>query len=177
MALSGSFGFTNTTDSEVDLTPTAIGMNNYAVAVDDPGKCLLKNITCPIDQVETLSFMCQDLNQINQEEKNVNPPKVSGGRLITIKMEAKKRVTSATDDTFVQDFPVSCNVSFRFAKTRYVEAADLLTMLKRVIGALQDSSTDGYILDQLMMQQLNPKNSQGLSALKNGNRKSTTAKT
>lgn len=158
MALTSSFGFTNTTASEVDLTPTAIGMSNYAVTVDDPGKCVLKNITCPIDQVETLAFMSQELATITQEEKNANPPKVAGGRLITVKMEAKKRVTSSSDDTFIQDLPVSCNVSWRFAKNQNVTAADLLTMLKRVVGALQDSSTDGYILDNLMMQQLNPKN-------------------
>jgi hypothetical protein len=157
MALSSSFGFTNTSDSSVDLTPTAVGMSNYALVTDDPGKCLLKNTTCPIDQVETLTFMSQDINQVNQEEKNVNPPKISGGRVITVKLEAKKRVTSSVDDTFVVDYPVSCNVSFRFAKTQYVTSADLLTMLKRVVGALQDSSTDGYILDDLMMQQLNPK--------------------
>jgi hypothetical protein len=157
MSLTSSFGFTNITDSTVDLTPTAIGMSNYAVTVDDPGKCVLKNTTCPIDQVETLAFMSQDLNQITQEEKNANPPKVSGGRYITCKMEAKKRVTSSTDDTFIEDYPVSCNVSFRFAKNSNVTSADLLTMLKRVVGALQDSSADGYILDQLMMQQLNPK--------------------
>lgn len=157
MALSSSFGFTNTTDSTVDLTPTAVGMSNYAVTVDDPGRCVLKNITCPIDQVETLSFMCQELGSINQEEKNTHPPKVAGGRLITVKMEAKKRVTSSSDDTFIVDLPVSCNISWRFAKDNLVTKDDLLTMLKRVVGALQDSSTDGYILDLLMMQQLNPK--------------------
>jgi hypothetical protein len=158
MALSSSFGFTNTTDSSVSLTPTAIGMSNYALVTDDPGKCLLKNTTCPIDQVETLTYMCQDINQVNQEEKNVNPPKIQSGRVVTIKMEAKKRVTSSVDDTFVVDYPVSCNVSFRFTKSQYITANDLLTMLKRVVGALQDSSADGYRLDDLMMQQLNPKN-------------------
>jgi hypothetical protein len=158
MALSSSFGFTNTTDSSVSLTPTAIGMSNYALVTDDPGKCLLKNTTCPIDQVETLTYMCQDINQVNQEEKNVNPPKIQSGRVVTIKMEAKKRVTSSVDDTFIVDYPVSCNVSFRFTKSQYITANDLLTMLKRVVGALQDSSADGYRLDDLMMQQLNPKN-------------------
>lgn len=159
MSLTSSWGFTNTTDSTANLTPTAVGMSNYAVVTDDPGKCLLKNVTCPIDQVETLTFMCQELNQITQEEKNANPPKVAGGRAITVKMEAKKRVTSSSDDTFIVDYPVSCNVTWRFSKTQYLTANDLLTMLKRVVGALQDSSTDGYIIDQMMMQQLNPKNS------------------
>lgn len=158
MALTSSFGFTNTDDSSVNLTPTAIGFSNYAVTTDDPGKCVMKNTTCPIDQVETLSFLTQELGTITQEEKNANPPKVSGGRLITVKLEAKKRVSSSTDDTFIVDLPVSCNVSFRFAKSQYVTASDLLTMLKRVVGALQDNSADGYLIDQLMMQQLNPKN-------------------
>jgi hypothetical protein len=157
MALSGSFGFTNTTASSVDITPTAVGMSNYAVTVDDPGKCVLKNTTCPIDQVETITFMCQDLNTINQEEKNVHPPKLGGGRLITAKIEAKKRFTSTVDDTFMVDYPVSCNISWRFSKTQYVDATDLMTMLKRVLGALQDASSDGYLIDNLMMQDLNPK--------------------
>lgn len=158
MALSGSWGFTNTTASTVDLTPVAIGLSNYAVTVDDPGKCLMKNLTGPIDQVETLTFMSQELGSITQEEKNSHPPKVAGGRLITAKIEAKKRITSSVDDTYIEDLPCSCNISWRFPKNSQITATDLLTLLKRVVGALQDSSTDGYIIDQLMMQNMNPKN-------------------
>lgn len=158
MALSSSWGFTNTTASTASLTPTAVGMNNYAVTVDDPGNCVLKNVTSPIDQVEVLQFQSQDIANVYQKEKNVNPPKVQDGRQITAKIEAKKRVTSSVDDTFIEDLPVSCNITWRFVKSSNITANDLLTILKRVIGAMQDESTDGYIIDLLMMENCNPKN-------------------
>jgi hypothetical protein len=157
MSLTSSFGWTNTTDSTATVTPTAIGWSNYALVTDDPGKCVLKNLTCPIDQTEVISFLCQDIPTVITEEKNVNPPKVSGGRTITVKLEAKKRQTSSTDDTFIVDYPAVCSISWRFSKNQALTASDLLTLLKRAIGALQDASTDGYIIDELMMQQLNPK--------------------
>jgi hypothetical protein len=157
MSLTSSFGFTNETDSTVLITPTAIGWSNYAVTSDDPGKCVLKNLTCPIDQVETVTFLAQDLPNIVQEEKNQNPPKVGGGRAITIKLEAKKRTVSSTDDAYIVDYPASVNISWRFAKNQAITANDLLKLLRRALGALQDASTDGYILDEMMLQQLNPK--------------------
>lgn len=159
MALSGSYGWTNNTASVADVTPTKIDFAaDYAVVSDDPMKVLIKNTTSPIDQIETITFQAQELNQITQEERNANPPKVAGGRLVTVKVEDKMRVTSSTDDTFLVDYPVSCSISFRFAKTTSVTATDLETLLKRAIGALQNSSDGSFRLNKLMMLQLNPNN-------------------
>lgn len=161
MALSGSFGYTNTDDgvSASTVTPVKIDFAaDYAVVSDDPMKVVIKNTTSPIDQIETITFQAQELNQINQEEKNSNPPKVAGGRLITIKVEDKMRVTSSTDDTFVTDFPASCSISFRFSKTQHIDNNDMVELLRRAIGALQSASTGAFRLDKLMMLQLNPNN-------------------
>lgn len=159
MALSGSLGFTNVTSAVADVTPTKIDYaTDYAVTTDDPQKVVMKNITSPIDQIETITYQSQELNVINQEEKNANPPKVAGGRLITVKVEDKMRVTSTSDDTFIVDYPCSCSISFRFSKTQYITAATLETLLKRAIGALQDPSDASFRLDELMMLQLNPTN-------------------
>lgn len=156
MAIHGSWGYTNTSASTETITPVAVGANNYAVVVDAPGKCVIKNITSPIDQVESISFMSQPLGKISQEEKNSNPPKVGDYMLITAKIEGKKRLTSDTDDSFVVDMPLSTNISWRFPKTQYITSADLLEQLKRLIGILQDNSTDKFILDEMMLNQLNP---------------------
>lgn len=156
MALTSTFGYTNTTRSEHEITPYNIDLSSdYAVTTDDPMKVVLKNVTSPIDQIETITFQAQELNSLNQEEKNANPPKVAGGRLVTVKIEDKKRVTSSLSDTDISDYPASVSISFRFAKTQYVTAADLAELLERNLGAIQ--SSDGqYILDKLMMLKLNP---------------------
>jgi hypothetical protein len=160
MAITGSYGYTNVTESTVDLTPVAVGLSNYAVTQDDPGKCSMKNVTSPIDQVETISFFCQEIGKITQEEENVHPAPEGEehNRMITARLEAKKRLSSSVDDTFCIDQPISTNVSWRFPKSQYITSQDLIVQLKRLIGALQDQSDDGYIIDMLMMQQLNPKN-------------------
>jgi hypothetical protein len=118
-------------------------------------KVVLKNVTSPIDQIETITFQAQELNSLNQEEKNANPPKVAGGRLVTVKVEDKKRVTSSLSDTDISDYPASVSISFRFAKSQYVTAADMAELLERDLGAIF-TSEGRYILDKLMMLKLNP---------------------
>lgn len=157
MAIVTSWGFTNTTDSSLNLVPTALDWDNYAVTTDDPDRCVLKNTTSPIDQVETISFLSQELGTINQDEKNYNPPKVTNARAVTIKVEDKKRVTSTTDDFAVVDLPASCNITWRFSKNSNLTDQDLLEMLKRAVGALQNRLQTGWTFNSLMMKQLNPK--------------------
>lgn len=157
MALTGSYGYTNTTPSEYPVYPIALGIDdNYAVTVDDPGKCVLKNTTSPIDQAEEIIFLAQDINYVAQEEKNMYPPKVRAGRSLTVKVENKKRMTSSTDDTFTEDDPISCNISWRFLKSRNITHEDLLAAYLRAGGAIFDENGQS-ILAALMLEQLNPK--------------------
>jgi len=156
MSLTQSWGVTNTTASTHEVAPIDLGFSNYAVATEDPGKCILKNTTSPIDQVEVIAITSNDLASINQEEKNQNPPKVNGGRLVSVKVEGKKRITSTTDETFIVDYPASVAIQFRFAKSQYITAADLRMLLTRALGALQDADGNDLI-GKLMLQQLNVK--------------------
>lgn len=155
-AISGSWGYTNTTASTHTLTPVAVDLaTNYAKTEDSPGRVVFKNITSPIDQVECIIITSNDLNKISQEEKNLYPPKVQGGRLVSVKAEAKKRLTSTTDDSFIVDYPASCAIQFRFSRNSSISASDMETLLKRALGSIQNS--DGtFAIDKLMLQQLDP---------------------
>lgn len=160
MAIVSSWGFTNATAASHDVTPVLIDTAaKYAVTTDAPGKCVIKNITSPIDQVEVITYQAQDIDRVSQSENNAHPPMVKAGRSINVKLEAKKRLTSTTDDTFVQDLPVSVGITFKFVKNSEVNSADLLTLLSRAIGALFDSDDSGNSrIDNMMLMQLNPNN-------------------
>lgn len=155
-SINESWGFSNTTASSYDVTPVAIGLStNYAKVEDIPGRVVFKNLTSPIDQAEAIIFTCNELNKINQVEKNLNPPKTSGGRLVSVKVEAKDRLTSSTDDTFVTDLPASVAIQFRFSRNSAINASDMEMLLKRALGAIQNS--DGTLaLNKLMLEQLDP---------------------
>lgn len=156
MAISKAWGFTNNVDSSYKLTPKAIDPAVYALTTDDPGKCVLKNTTSPIDQVEVLTYQASDIAKVNQTERNMYPPQVEDARTVTVKLEDKIRLTSSVDDTFQIDLPVSCNISWRFTKNAQVTASDLLLMLSRVVGACQTTSGSSMI-GNLMVMDLNPK--------------------
>lgn len=158
MAIVDSFGFTNNTDAAHGVIPKLINASaDYAVTEDTAGKCIIKNITSPIDQVEVITFQGQDVNQIRQSEVNAHPSNVQSGRSINVKLEAKKRLTSTNDDSFIVDLPITCDITFRFVKNSYITSADLTLILKRAIGALYDSDDSGNSrIDNMMMMQFNP---------------------
>jgi hypothetical protein len=160
MAISGSWGFTNTTASLHDLIPVVIDTaSKYAVTTDTVGKTVIRNVTSPQDQEEVITYQGQDIKKVVQTLKNSNPPRNEAGRTINVKLEAKKRLTSSTDDTFVVDLPVSIDLTFRFTKSQYLTSSDLELLLTRMIGALRDSDDSGNTrLDNLMLGQYNPNN-------------------
>jgi hypothetical protein len=159
MAITGSYGFTNNTDATHDITPILIvTATDYAVTTDEAGKCVIKNITSPIDQVEVITFQGSDWpSAVKQTETNAHPASVQSSRSCNVKVEMKKRLTSSVDDTFVVDLPITCDISFRFIKNQYITKNDLLMALRRAVGALFDSDDSGNTrLDNMMMMQFNP---------------------
>lgn len=156
MAIAYSWGFTNNSDSSYTLTPKKVEPSYYAVTVDDPGKCIMKNTTSPIDQQEVITYQASDISIVQQTDKNLYPPKVVEGRVITVKLEEKLRLTSSTDDTFMVDLPVNCNVTFRFTKSQYITEALLKGLLARLVGALQNETDGSSRIGKMMRMQLNP---------------------
>jgi hypothetical protein len=159
MAIVSSFGYTNTTASTNTVAPVAVGVStNYTVDKGTSGKVTIKNLTSPVDQVEAITIMSRDQNWLTQVEPTAFPVKTVPFRMVTVKVEGKKRVTSTTDDTFVQDYPVTTNISFRFPVTAYVTAADLREQLLRLceVLAINDPTAPTSRIQKLMLNQLDP---------------------
>jgi hypothetical protein len=116
----------------------------------------MKNTTSPIDQQEVITYQASDISIVQQTDKNLYPPKVVEGRVITVKLEEKLRLTSSTDDTFMVDLPVNCNVTFRFTKSQYITEALLKGLLARLVGALQSETDGSSRIGKMMRMQLNP---------------------
>lgn len=158
MALSYSWGYTNTTAGGDNYNPIIIDMINYAVTADQPKKCVIKNITSPIDQPEVITFMCDDRQSISTTETNLHPAPNTAARMISVKVENFKRELSSVDDHYIVDYPIINTISWRFSKNKAFSADDLMLILRRALGAIRDSDGHGSRLDNMMMEQLNPMN-------------------
>jgi hypothetical protein len=157
MAVTYDYGYTNNTHSSEAFTPIVISTGDYAITVDSPELCVMKNITSPIDQPEVISYISSERESISMTEPNVHPSISQKARMITVKVENYKRESSDTNDAYVVDYPLTCNITWRFAKNRAFSSADLIAILERALGAIKDSDGTGTRLDNMMMQQLNPK--------------------
>lgn len=168
MAIISGWGFTNTTPASHPVTPTLIDTDtDYAMITDVAGKCVLKNVTCPLGQEERITFQVEDINKVTRpsdkgdpkKEDLLYPPKLRAGRSINVKTESLKRCTSTTDDTFTEDLPCKVSITLQYTRNPQITAADLKLLVDRAYSSLFDSDDSGNTrLDNLMLMQVNPNN-------------------
>lgn len=157
MAISGSYGYTNTSKASTGFDAVVIDDSIYAIVTDEPGLCVMKNTTSPIDQPEVISYIAQEKTTISLTEQNQHPAASTNARMITVKVENLKRMTSSVDDTYITDLPLTCNITWRFARNAAFTKDDLIAILERALGAIRDSDGTGSRLDNMMMLQVNPR--------------------
>lgn len=156
MALTSSFGFTNTTASTNLVTPIEDGLvTNYALKADEAETVVLDNKTCPLDQGELVTFRCQDLAKVSSSQTIQNPTKALNGVQYVIKLEDILRTTSTTDPTFKVDEPVVAYLTIRHQKSGNITSALVASIVTRLIGACRKA--DGtWRFDDLMRSALKP---------------------
>lgn len=137
MSVTTDFGFANETASTNTLSLTALDItSNYALVADEPDKCVLSNVTCPIDEPEVLTYGARNITSVSSSISNQNPPKVKGGIQYQIKLEELLRTTSSTDASFVVDDPIVATVTIRHSKSGNITGTKIDEVWGRLNSAI-----------------------------------------
>lgn len=157
MALNSSFGYTNK-DARTDaVTLTKLEFaSDYALREDEPDICSMTNTTSPIDQQEVLSFQYSELKKIPTKAKLANPLPDGAGCMWGVRLDDILRVTSTTDETFVQDLPVVCNISFKHPVHSQITPAVVAEVASRAMSALFYDAGGFDRINELMRSSLKP---------------------
>lgn len=139
MAITGSFSYTNNADvsAAAAVTPKAVKpVANYALIEDEPTRVVMQNTTGTIDQTERIIFQKSDLKNVAMSEATPYPDVKSKCVQYGVKLEQYLRLSSSTEDTFVQDEPITCTITFKHPQVSYVNSDTVYDCLCRALGAL-----------------------------------------
>lgn len=158
MALTYSLGYTNKSKTGVtDYTPYKIDIADYTIPAQTDGLSVMRNNTCPADQEEVISFKVMDKQNVDFKYNKLAHPAPQGAyKAIQVLDEVVLRENSTIDDTYVMDYPITVQLSFRFPVHPAVTDTVLTEVAERVLGSLRDSDGTGSRLDNLMRGQTFP---------------------
>jgi hypothetical protein len=156
MAMSTSFGFTNTTTAahrSTTLCDPGV-LENYALVLDEPTECRLINTTAPVDREEILSYRAKDMNKINTNLNIQNPSPVAGGIQYQVQLEALL-TTEDAETGFRVDEPIVVQISVRHPKSGNITPFYVSEMIQRAISLMQVDSGQ-WRIKELMRSSLKP---------------------
>lgn len=137
MAVTKSWGYTNTTDSLVDVVPKKLGVHtNYALISDEPTECVISNTTTPVDQEEILSYRCKRIQTVNTNCTIQHPALVKNGVQYTVSTEAVLRVTA--EDGVITDHPVVVYTVVRHDLSGDIADSDIAAAIVRNLSAFKN---------------------------------------
>jgi hypothetical protein len=138
MSKTSTFGFTNTDDGTVTLTPKALGLtSNYAVSADVSDQAILNNKTAPIDLQEVISYRSMDINNLKSNAVNIQyPSPVTAGVQYSVQVTDTLSTTDSNDASFRVDEPISVTISVRHPKSGNIGSAQVATVMMRALSSL-----------------------------------------
>lgn len=138
MSKTSTFGFTNTEDSTVTLTPKALGLtSNYAVSADISDQAILNNKTAPIDLQEVISYRSTDINNLKSNAVNIQyPSPVTAGVQYSVQVTDTLSTTDSNDASFRVDEPISVTISVRHPKSGNIGSTQVATVMMRALSSL-----------------------------------------
>lgn len=150
MAKVSAFGFTNTTASTHDITPTVLGLTtNYAVDEETANQAVLNNKTAPTDIEELITYRSRKINQVNTGLNIQYPSPVKSGIQYQVSVEDTLSTTDTVDASFRVDEPIVCTLTVRHPRSGNITNSQVTSVMMRLISALTRS--DGtWRFDDLM---------------------------
>lgn len=157
MALTSSFGYTNTTAiSGLTVPVTDVKPDtNYAKVADEPTEASYKNRTSPLNQEEKVTYRCQN-QKVNQQVAYPGPSK--DGVFYVIKVDDVLRTTDSSDPTFAVDEPISMWLSVKHTTSNNWTNAQILSILERILGLCYDKTNSKWRFEDFMRSALTPEN-------------------
>ena len=155
MALTSSFGYTNKVANATKVNPVDImPITNYARTEETVQRCVLNNITCPLDQGELVTYSHIELEKVTSQQVLQNPAPVRNGVQYVVKVEEILRTRNTTGD-IVMDEPIVVYLTIKHQKTGNITSAHIEEVVARLMGACM--KTDGtYRFGDLMRSAISP---------------------
>lgn len=149
MSKTTSFGYTDTAPAGgATKTLTRPNLNyaaNFAVNINTDAKCVITNLTSPVDQPET--FRWQESNVANIYEGSAIDPSVyatsKAGVSVVAQVNNILRVTDTVDPTFQVDLPMSVHMVIKVPRSQYITSANIETVVARCVASLYDTDSTG----------------------------------
>lgn len=156
MAMTTTFGFSNTTTSQSRSTTLCDPgvLENYALVLDEPTECRLINTTAPVDREEILSYRAKDMSKINTNLNIQNPSPVAGGIQYQVQLEALL-TTEDAETGFRVDEPIVVQISVRHPKSGNITPYHVSEMIQRAISLMMVDS-GAWRIKELMRSSLKP---------------------
>jgi hypothetical protein len=150
MSKVSAFGFTNTSDATVLITPKALGLTtNYSVVADTATEARLNNKTAPIDVEEMIWFKSRNIPKVDSDLNIQYPSPVKGGIQYWITTEDTLSTTDTDDATFRVDEPIVAQLNIRHPKSGNITADLVGQVVTRLLSACRRA--DGsWRFDDLM---------------------------
>lgn len=137
MALTSSFGFTNKSEATDKIAHIAMRTKtDYSLNEDGPDRCVVSNKTTPIDQPELVTYQCGEIKKVPTSIDVVNPAANTAGVQYGVRVDEVLRVTSTTNDSFIEDFPIVMNITVKHPRCGMITSAQIDGVFQRLIGAL-----------------------------------------
>lgn len=167
MAVTKSFGYTDTTTATKSLVIPSL---NYVVdfsqkTTGTPSEVILNNLTCPLDQPETLRYAISNIKDV-YDGTGIEPSYRSVSRRgvsLVVQLRDVLRIglteaDAACCDPGIIDFPLETHIVFRVPVSQYIDADTVLTVFKRnVSGVFDTNGVTSKMLNGLLRGSLNPR--------------------
>lgn len=117
---------------------------DFRVISEVPGEVILTNVTCPIDQPETLRFAQRKVANV-YSGTDIDPSAYLPSRQGTSTVVQLRQVaaeTSTTDEAYRKSLPMSCGITFTVPSYVAVTPAMVLDLVERTVSALFEQAVD-----------------------------------
>lgn len=146
MAITVSFGFTNTTaQTNALLNGKKLGMfSNYDDKEQTASSVLLRNSTCPIDQEELVSIRTKDLQRVDNNLNIENPSAIKGATEYSVQTQTTATVSDSVTGLVYQE-PIVITTTIRHKKNAVITGSIINTLMERHISSFYaDNGTERY---------------------------------
>lgn len=160
MAADAMFGYEDSkSSSPLSFTdiPNLDYSSDFAVAEQTAKQVIMVNTTTPVDQVESLKFSIQDVNNI-YANTNIDPTLYAPskkGKSVVCSLQDTARITNSTTNTHV-DYPIKAHFVLQFPVSTSISASDMLKVAKRMFALAFNGANTNARLNELMRGVMKP---------------------
>jgi hypothetical protein len=162
MAKSKDYGFNPASLTPITgFQPFLLTADSLVVKEDEPDRVVVESKTSPYERPERWEFGWTTISNMYKSTSvdiaSAARPVTAGGVQLLVKYRGFMQVTDPDDSAFLNIIPIDMHSVVRVPINSYVTASDIVTYLKRQIGAFfEDTGATSARIDELIRSALRP---------------------